>query len=133
MSRSSLQNDQATFFSWLGTTHYLTPTTTLNTLANLSTWIAPKSELVMDYSIDYHTLPLLERLGSLAVAEFTRLLKEPLIGAFEPTALHHSLQNMGFEVVEDLDGHEITQRYFQNRSDHIQHTHATRLIHLRKI
>lgn len=38
---------------------------------------------------------------------------------------------MGFEVVEDLSGEAITERYFYNRADNIRHTSATRLLHLR--
>ena len=62
---------------------------------------------------------------------FTHLLKEPLLGQFKPTDLHHAVEQMGFEVVEDLSGEAITERYFSARLDEIRHPSATRLLHLR--
>lgn len=132
LNSSSFNPAQPAFFSWLGTTHYLSPQTTLATLANIASISAAHSELVLDYSIPYRTLSGLERFGSQAVAQFTQLLKEPLIGAFEPAQLHSALQDMGFKLLEDLSGKAITQKYFQNRTDHIQHTHATHLLHIER-
>ena len=37
---------------------------------------------------------------------------------------------MGYVVLEDLSGTEITKRYFHQRADQIRHTQATHLIHL---
>ena len=67
----------------------------------------------------------------MGVAQFTHLLKEPLLGQFKPRDLHHAVEQMGFEVVEDLSGEAITERYFNARIDEIRHTSATRLLHLR--
>ncbi|OTG69242.1 SAM-dependent methyltransferase [Acinetobacter sp. ANC 4470] len=131
LARSSYQQKQAGFFSWLGTTHYLTPQTTLATLANIASFAAPSSEVVMDYSIDYKELKGFEKFGSFAVSQFTRLLKEPLIGAFGSQGLHLAMAKMGYEIVADLSGHDITERYFKNRQDHIRHTVATHMLHLR--
>ena len=130
--RSSFDVTQPTFFSWLGTTHYLTPETTLNILQNIAFIAHKNSEVVMDYSIDYHELTGIERIGSFAVAQFTRFLKEPLIGSFSSKHLHQTLQNMGYVVIEDLSGADITERYFSRRSDRIRHTQATHLIHFKK-
>ncbi|MGE8551838.1 MAG: SAM-dependent methyltransferase, partial [Acinetobacter calcoaceticus] len=88
-------------------------------------------EVVLDYSTDFQELNGIERLGSIGVAQFTHLLKEPLLGQFKPTDLHHAVEQMGFEVVEDLSGEAITERYFSARVDEIRHTSATRLLHLR--
>ena len=128
--RSSFETTQPAFFSWLGTTHYLTPETTLATLQNITTITSPNSEIVMDYSIDYKELHGIERIGSFAIAQFTHFLKEPLMGAFESKNLHEAAENMGYIVLEDLSGTDITKRYFHKRSDHIRHTEATHLIHL---
>ncbi|MCF0264576.1 class I SAM-dependent methyltransferase [Acinetobacter guillouiae] len=131
LARSGFQNTQAAFFSWLGTTHYLTPQATLATLNNIASFTGKNSQVVMDYSIDYKALQGIERLGSFVVSQFTRFLKEPLIGAFASQALHHAVEMMGYQVVEDLSGKDITHRYFNHRADHIRHTHATHLIHLK--
>ncbi|WP_111860291.1 class I SAM-dependent methyltransferase [Acinetobacter sp. CFCC 10889] len=129
--RSQYQPNEKAFFSWLGTTHYLTPETTLGTLQNIASFAASGSELVMDYSIDYKQLQGIERFGAFALTQFTRFLKEPLLGAFASSELHQAIEKMGYIVVEDLSGTDITQRYFHQRADYIQHTTASQLIHLR--
>lgn len=132
LSRSAYNKNKAGFYSWLGTTHYLQPETTLTTLKNIADFVVDGSEVVLDYSVDYRNLIGIERIGSMLLSRFTQLLKEPLIGAFLPEHLHQSLENMGYEVVEDLTGLEISQRYFEKRPDYIRHTHATHMLHLRK-
>ena len=131
LTRSLYERSAPAFFSWLGTTHYLNPQTTLQTLKSIAEFSANASEVVLDYSTDFQELTGIERLGSMGVAQFTHLLKEPLLGQFKPTDLHHAVEQMGFEVVEDLSGEAITERYFSARVDEIRHTSATRLLHLR--
>ncbi|WP_426452983.1 class I SAM-dependent methyltransferase [Acinetobacter sp. KB005] len=131
LARSLYERSAPAFFSWLGTTHYLNPQTTLQTLKSIAAFAANASEVVLDYSTDFQELTGIERIGSMGVAQFTHLLKEPLLGQFKPTDLHHAVEQMGFEVVEDLSGEAITERYFSARVDEIRHTSATRLLHLR--
>ena len=131
LTRSLYERSAPAFFSWLGTTHYLNPQTTLQTLKSIAEFAANASEVVLDYSTDFQELTGIERIGSIGVAQFTHLLKEPLLGQFKPTDLHHAVEQMGFEVVEDLSGEAITERYFSARVDEIRHTSATRLLHLR--
>lgn len=131
LARSDFRQDQPAFFSWLGTTHYLEPQTTLHTLKSIAQIATSKSEVVLDYSIDYRELQGVERFGSLFVSQFTRFLKEPLKGQFRPKVLHQAVETMGYVVVEDLSGDGLSERYFHNRPDHIRHTIATRMLHLR--
>lgn len=131
LNRSSYQTDQPAFFSWLGTTHYLTPEATLSTLENIAQNAAIKSEISLDYSVHYTQLAGIERFGTFAVGQFTKFLSEPLIGSFESNDLHEKLQGMNFDIIQDLSGHQITNRYFNNRPDHIKHTAATHLLHLK--
>ncbi|MDM1020078.1 class I SAM-dependent methyltransferase [Acinetobacter sp. VNK23] len=131
LARSGFQQDRPAFFSWLGTTHYLEPQTTLYTLQSIANIAAANSEVVLDYSIDYRELDGVERFGSLFVSQFTRFLKEPLKGQFRPKVLHQEVEKMGYIVAEDLSGDGLSERYFHNRPDHIRHTIATRMLHLR--
>lgn len=131
LARSSYQQTEPGFFSWLGTTHYLEPQTTLKTLESIASFAAPGSEVVLDYSIHYQELQGVERVGCFAVSKFTQFLNEPLFGQFRPAQLHQAVEKMGFEVVEDLSGAAISARYFNQRADHIRHTSATHLLHLR--
>ena len=129
--RSSYQQAQVSFFSWLGTTHYLQPETTLYTLRAIAKVAAAGSEVVFDYSIPYHKLSGAERLGSMALSRFTKYMSEPLIGQFEPEQLHAALNEIGFDVLEDLSGAAQNQRYFDARGDDLTTTAATHLIHIR--
>jgi len=131
LARSGFQQDQPAFYSWLGTTHYLEPQTTLKTLESIANFAAKGSEVVLDYSIDYRELAGIERFGSLFVSQFTRFLKEPLKGQFRPKDLHQSVENMGYVVAEDLSGDGLSERYFYKRPDHIRHTSATHMLYLR--
>ncbi|MFW1837246.1 class I SAM-dependent methyltransferase [Acinetobacter gyllenbergii] len=131
LARSTFKQDQAAFFSWLGTTHYLEPETTLKTLASIAQIAAQGSEVALDYSIEYRELEGVERLGSLFVSQFTRFLKEPLKGQFRPKVLHQAVEQMGYQVTEDLSGDGLSERYFQARPDHLRHTIATHMLHLR--
>lgn len=133
LARSGFQQDRPAFFSWLGTTHYLEPQTTLYTLQSIANIAAANSEVVLDYSIDYRELDGVERFGSLFVSQFTRFLKEPLKGQFRPKVLHQEVEKMGYVVAEDLSGDGLSERYFHNRPDHIRHTIATRMLHLRLV
>lgn len=130
LKRSSFDPNQISFFSWLGTTHYLSPETTLDTLQDIVSFAATESELVLDYSIDYKDLTGIERIGSFAVSKFTHILSEPIIGAFSTHQLHHAVWHMGYMVFDDMSGDDITERYFSWRKDDIRHTQATHLLHL---
>lgn len=130
LARSSFQQDGKAFFSWLGTTHYLEPQTTLHTLSSIAQIAREGSEVVLDYSIDYRELNGVERFGSLFVSQFTRFLKEPLKGQFRPKDLHQAVNEIGYQVIEDLSGDGLSERYFYQRPDHIRHTIATHMLHL---
>lgn len=131
LQRSGYKHTQAAFFSWLGTTHYLTPNTTLATLENIAQHAATNSEISLDYSVHYKQLQGIERFGSYAVGQFTKFLSEPLIGSFESKDLHQKLNVMGYNILQDLSGQQITEQYFKQRPDHIKHTVATHLLHLK--
>lgn len=130
LKNSEYQLEKPAFFSWLGTTHYLMPETTLSSLENIAQYAIAGSELCMDYSIAYQQLKGIEKLGVYAVGQFTHFLKEPLIGAFKSEVLHEKLHAMGYQILEDLSGHDITKKYFLGRKDHIKHTNATHLLHI---
>ncbi len=133
LAKSAYQRNQPAFFSWLGTTHYLAPQTTLATLQSIAQYAASGSEVVLDYSIHYQELQGIERLGVMALSKFTQYLKEPLMGNFKVKALHDAVQQLGYVVLEDLSGEGINQRYFAGRDDRILQTTATHMLHLKNV
>ncbi len=130
LARSNYAQDRPAFYSWLGTTHYLQPETTLQTLSSIANFAVKHSEIVLDYSIDFDGLHGIEKIGAQLVAQFTQILREPLMGQFNLSDLHHRVNQIGFEIVEDLSGDDLSERYFYDRPDHIRHTTATHMLHL---
>ena len=130
LARSGYVQDRPAFYSWLGTTHYLQPETTLHTLKSIADFAAAQSEVVLDYSIDFNELQGIEKIGAQLVAQFTKILGEPLVGQFNSLDLHRQVEHMGFEVLEDASGDDLSHRYFHHRVDHIKHTTATHMLHL---
>lgn len=119
------------FFSWLGTTHYLNPQTTLATLRSISQCAAPGSEVVLDYSVPFEMVHPDKLPDLLWVAKIAKRMGEPLIGGMVPAELHANVTKLGFVVIEDLDANEQKRRYFMSRNDGLEPPSGGRLLHLR--
>ncbi len=131
LGASSYRSDAPAFFSWLGTTHYLSPQATLGTLRSIAQSAAPASEVVLDYSVPIELVGPKERRDVLWMKKLTDRLGEPLIGGLDPAQLHADVKALGYEVIEDIAAPEQTRRYFANRADGLAPTSVCRLLHLR--
>lgn len=128
---SSFRSDVRSFFSWLGTTHYLNPQTTLATLRSISRCAAPGSEVVLDYSVPFEMVHPDKLADLLWVAKIAKRMGEPIIGGMVPSELHANVAKLGYVVVEDLDAKEQKRRYFLNRNDGLEPPSGSQLLHLR--
>lgn len=131
LGASSYRSDAPAFFSWLGTTHYLSPQATLGTLRSIAQSAAPASEVVLDYSVppelmDPETLRQLFWIKTMA-----DWAGESLIGGLNPSQFHADVRALGYELIEDIAAPEQTRRYFANRADGLAPTPVCRLLHLR--
>jgi len=131
LGASSYRADAPAFFSWLGTTHYLSPQATLGTLRSIAQSAALASEVVLDYSVPPELLEPEEQRDVLWMKNLTDWLGEPLIGGFNPAQLHTDVKALGYEIIEDIAAPEQTRRYFANRADGLAPTPVSRLLHLR--
>jgi methyltransferase (TIGR00027 family) len=131
MKGSSYRRDRPAFYSWLGTTHYLTPQTTLATLGSITRCGAPGSEVVVDYSVPLRLIDPDKLRDLLWVEKLAGRMGEPLIGMLDPDQLHTDVAQLGYEIVEDLAAPEQARRYFSNRTDGLEPTPVSRLLHLR--
>ncbi|HEX3529734.1 MAG TPA: class I SAM-dependent methyltransferase [Thermoanaerobaculia bacterium] len=107
---------EATFFSWLGVTPYLTHDAILATLR----FIASRptgSGVVFDYAISLSLLNPAERWVFDALSRRVASAGEPWQTFFDPSALVGDLKALGFAQVEDLGGEALNARYFQGRTD----------------
>lgn len=131
LRRSSYRPELPAFFSWLGTTHYLRPQATLDTLKSIAGLAAAGSEIVFDYSLSRELLPTQLSRAAQRLHRSTARQGEPMIGGLNPHRLHGDLRRLGYEIVEDLSGNELAQRYFRGRDDGLKPTSASRLMHAR--
>jgi len=117
LSRSSFERQRTAFFSWLGTTPYLSNSATRKTLASIGRFAATGSGVVFDYLVPDNLLLEPEKLTVEKLKRFTARRGEPLVGAFHPEELEAMLASGGLELVETLTPAQQEQRYFANRRD----------------
>ncbi len=105
------------FFSWLGTTYYLTGNAISDTLDRISSLAAAGSRLVFDYKYPREMVPP-------AGIEFTEKLEkfvarrgEPMISTFTPDDMNAELARVGFEELDSVSPAEATERYLKGRTD----------------
>jgi methyltransferase (TIGR00027 family) len=111
LARSSFRNEPA-FFSWLGVTVYLTREANLATLRAIATCGAPESQLVFSY-VDQIEFAPSGRLRSPdnANARAVAMVGEPYVSGFAPDEIAKDLASVGIELLEDLDGPQMSERY----------------------
>lgn len=111
--------DAPAFFSWLGVTMYLEPSTVMATLQSIAG--APTgSQVVFDYVIPVEHHPLLRRIVYRLMLARLAALGEPWKSFFDPGSLHRELTALGFPHLEDLGQNAINARYFAGRADGLQ-------------
>ena len=105
------------FFSWLGTTYYLSRPAIRETFTSIAAAAAPGSRLVLDYLLARHLippegLPLADKLERLV-----KRLGEPMISAFTPEEIDRELARTGFSATDRVGPDEQAQRYLGGRRD----------------
>jgi len=109
--RSSFRREQPAFFSWLGATVYLTREANLAALRAVANVGAPASELVFTYVDQIEFVPGGPRsLGEVNV-KAVAMLGEPYLSGFDPREISNDLRHAGLELIEDLDGRKMSERY----------------------
>ena len=121
LARSDFDPSKRTFFSWLGTTMYLSHAAVIATLRSLVSCTATNSELVFDY---YTAPKLMAAVLALPRAQrfVTRIARqgEPFIGFYQPEAISELLCSNGLSLLENFSPKQQNQRYFANRSDRVK-------------
>jgi methyltransferase (TIGR00027 family) len=112
LARSSYSPQHPAFFSWLGTVHYLTPQTVLNTLNAIAACAYPGSELVLDYAGAQGLTALPDGKMVKKLKRFTDRRKEPILSMFEPDQFKEMISQAGFNLLENLSPEDQARRYF---------------------
>ena len=111
LARSSFRKDEPAFFSWLGVTVYLTRAANLATLRAVASVGAPGSELVFTYVDQNEFAPGGPRSLGDENAKAVATMGEPYRSGFDPKKIANALKHVGFELIEDLDGWKMSERY----------------------
>lgn len=115
--RVGYDSAKKTFFVWEGVSMYITEEAVKATLQFIATGSAPGSAVVFDYMMagvaakDWKRYP-----QARVIATLCALHGEPWIFGFPAPSASPFVQKMGLDVVEDLSGKEMTEKYM-TRSD----------------
>lgn len=131
LNRSTYQPTRPTFFSWLGTTPYLSNSATIDTLASIARFSAKGSEVVFDYMVPEETLTDADKRLMERAKRFTARRGEPFMGVFHPDELAKVLRSIGLELIENLSASEQERRYFSDRYDGLRPMAASSFAHAR--
>ncbi len=111
LARSSFRKNEPAFFSWLGVTVYLTREANLATLGAVASCSARGSELVFTYVDQIEFAPGGSRSLRDPNAQAVAMMGEPYVSGFNPKEIANDLKQIGLELVEDLDGQKMSERY----------------------
>lgn len=131
LARSSFSSDRRAFFSWLGTTMYLTREAVFRTLESIAAVSAPGSEIVFDYRVPIEFVAPEEVSAVEASWKGTAEMGEPQFAWFNPQTFPNEVVKVGFELVESLSPKQLEERYFTDRSDGMRVMTHHHYIHLR--
>jgi methyltransferase (TIGR00027 family) len=111
LARCSFRKHEPAFFSWLGVTVYLTREANLATLRAVANVGAPGSELVFTYVDQIEFAPGGPRSPRHANAKAVAMMGEPYLSGFDPNEIANDLMHAGLELIEDLNGPKMAERY----------------------
>jgi len=107
---------QATLFSWLGVTMYLTPDAVEATLRTVA-GAAPGSEIAFSYGVDRTLMDDDGRRFAEILAPVVADVGETLSGGTTPGDLDRLVAGCGLRVVDHPTHHDLVGRYFVGRPD----------------
>ena len=117
LTRAGFDPEKPAFFSWLGTTYYLTKDAIRETFGRVADVAAPGSRIVFDYKLARHlipeeSLPFADRLD-----RFVARRGEPMLSVFTPEELNDEMSQIGFVEIETIPPEDQKHRYLKDRSD----------------
>ena len=131
LARSAYAPARPAFFTWLGTTYYLSRAAINTTLRSIAGRAAAGSELVLDFALPAGRQPAAERRAFLRAQAAVERRGEPWRCFFEPAEFAALAQGCGFELVRMLTPQALHQRYFAGRSDGLAPPAWGHVAHLR--
>ena len=105
------------FFSWLGTTYYLTRAAVRDTLDRIAALAAPGTRIGLDYKYPRHLVPADVLLFADKLDQFVAKRGEPMLSMFTPAELNAELRRAGFTEIDHVSPEQQAQRYLEGRGD----------------
>ena len=105
------------FFSWLGTTYYLTREAIRDTLERIAAVAATGSRIVLDYKYPRRLVPEQWLQFADKVDQFVAKRGEPMLSTFAPEELTAELERDGFTELDTVTPEEQARRYLEGRTD----------------
>lgn len=132
LARSGFDRAVPAFFNWLGVVTYLTREAIFATLASLRDVAAPGSRIVFDYPIVTDLLQSEEdRERAREVQRSTASVGETRRAKHVPAELAREVEELGWDVLEDVSPEVLFDRYFASRRDGLRPNPENRLMLLR--
>ena len=116
LARTGFDPLTPSFFSWLGTTYYLTKDAIRETLGRIAGIAAPGSRIVFDYKLAGHLVPEESRQFADKLDRFVARRGEPMISTFTPEELKDVMSGFGFAEMEDISAVAQKRLYLNERS-----------------
>lgn len=130
LAQASFDDSQPAFFSWLGTVPYLSRTVIFETLSNLANTLASGSELVFDYANS--DIATEDQAAVRKLMKFTERRGEPLVTQFDARKLGADLNDLGFDIVENMSQSDWRLYYYDNpQTADLRPLSAAYIAHLR--
>ena len=117
LASAGLDRRAPAFFSWLGTTYYLTRPAIRDTFDSIAAAAAPGSRLVLDFLLARHLIPMKGLPLADKLERLVKRLGEPMVSEFTPEELNGELARVGFAALDTVPPDEQARRYLQNRRD----------------
>ena len=117
LTRAGFDANAPAFFSWLGTTYYLTREAIRDTLERLAAVAASGSRIVLDYKYPRRLIPEDSLLFADKIDQFVAKRGEPMRSTFAPEELTAELARAGFSQLDSVPPDEQARRYLQGRTD----------------
>ncbi len=130
LNTTSYQLQAPAFFSWLGTTLYLSEEAVIATLADIAAHAATGSEVLVDYSLSEHLLSGIDREELIALKKFVVRLGEPFRANFTPDDLEAKVKKLGYRILEHLSYEDQRRRFFSGRPDDLRPSAFSNFLHL---
>ena len=116
LNAAGYRPEEPAFFSWLGTTQYLTADAVFKTLEEIVS-LAPGSEIVFTYQVPEHSLGTRDRQVLKVLSARAAASGAPWLTSFDPLTLAARLKTLGFSEAVDFGPDQARTHYFADRTD----------------